>query len=159
MKLKELKEFLDNLNSLIFLEDTGMMIPSHFHITEAGLISRKFIDCGGTLREENTFNFQIWVADDIEHRLSPVQLKKIIQIAVSKLNIVNDDIEISIAYQHNTIGMYALEIDNNCLKLSSTQTNCLAIDQCGTGIQKINLSLASLSTPTENSCSKDGGCC
>ncbi len=94
MKLKELKEFLYNVDSLIFLEDTGMMIPSHFYITEAGLISRKFIDCGGTLREENTFNFQIWVANDFEPRLSPVQLKKIVQIAISKLNIVNEDIEI-----------------------------------------------------------------
>ena len=47
------------------------MVPSHFHVTEVGKITKHFIDCGGTVRNEEVVNFQLWQADDYDHRLHP----------------------------------------------------------------------------------------
>jgi hypothetical protein len=52
-------------------------VPEHFHITEIGRIQRHFVDCGGTERMENRINFQLWVANDYDHRLSPEKLKRL----------------------------------------------------------------------------------
>ena len=61
MKLSTFKQHLDNLKAVNFVQTNGTFVPRHFHVTEAGLITKNFIDCGGTAREEKVINFQVWV--------------------------------------------------------------------------------------------------
>ena len=49
MRLSEFKNSLVKQELLTFKLPNGTKIPSHFHVTEVGLITREFIDCGGLL--------------------------------------------------------------------------------------------------------------
>ena len=69
MKLSELKNNLEGLEIVKFQLPNGQLVESHFHVTEVGEIEKRFIDCGGTMRKENTVNFQLWSTDDFDHRL------------------------------------------------------------------------------------------
>ncbi len=59
MKLSTLKEHLASLSAINFKLPDGTFLPSHFHVTEVGLVSKHFIDCGGTERKEKVANFQL----------------------------------------------------------------------------------------------------
>lgn len=58
MKLSEVKQALLSIESLTFLLPEGVQVPAHFHVTEVGMITRHFIDCGGKerLEKKSTFN-------------------------------------------------------------------------------------------------------
>jgi len=71
MKLSEIKEILPTLENVEFQLEDATFVPEHFHVTEVGEITKKFIDCGGVIRNEKVVNFQLWNADDYEHRLKP----------------------------------------------------------------------------------------
>ena len=47
MKLSEIKQHLQNLKTIAFQLPNGDLVPAHFHVTEVGQISKRFIDCGG----------------------------------------------------------------------------------------------------------------
>ena len=68
MTLLEFKEILtqhkDSPNPILFNLDNGGLVPPYFHITEMGLKTKHFVDCGGTLRSEQNITFQIWTEDD-----------------------------------------------------------------------------------------------
>ena len=74
MKLSEIKKHLNQLETIEFKLPNGDLVPRHFHVTEVGKVSKTFIDCGGTLRQESLINFQLWEADDYDHRLHPEKL-------------------------------------------------------------------------------------
>ena len=93
MKLQEFKENLINLDQLTFVLPNGSYVPPHFHLTEIGENSKRFVDCGGTIREEKTANFQLWSADDFDHRLEVSKVLSIIDMAQDQLNLGNLDIE------------------------------------------------------------------
>ena len=57
MKLSEVKQALNELNNLTFKLENGEIVPEHFHITEVGIESKEFIDCGGTIRNEKKVIF------------------------------------------------------------------------------------------------------
>jgi|TARA_R110000737_G_scaffold347664_1_gene379712 hypothetical protein len=153
MKLSEFKKALNNTPLQFTLED-GNMIPAHFHITEIGAISKKFIDCGGTLRNEEKISFQLWYSEDVDHRLTTEKLLKIIEIGEKQIGLTDDDIEVE--YQNSTIGKFNLEKSDFGFILTNKQTACLAMDQCGIPVEKVKKSLSSL---TENTCTPGGGCC
>ena len=71
MKLSEIKQELNTLDTVAFELPNGTLVPEHFHVTEVGLITKNFIDCGGKVRKETVVNFQLWDANDFEHRLKP----------------------------------------------------------------------------------------
>lgn len=50
-------------HALNFILPGGQALPAHFHITEVGHVKRRFIDCGGTVRERETCLLQAWVAE------------------------------------------------------------------------------------------------
>jgi hypothetical protein len=129
MKLQTFKSKLETLSRLNFKLENGEKIPAHFHITEVGEITRKFIDCGGTLREDSKINFQLYVADDVDHRLSPTKLLGIIRKSERALNL--EDLEIEVEYQSGTIGKFSLETDEESFVLQNTFTDCLAKETCG----------------------------
>ena len=78
MKLSEIKKHLSTTEKVNFELQNGTLVPEHFHVTEVGLVTKHFIDCGGTIRNEKVVNFQLWDANDFDHRLKPEKLLNII---------------------------------------------------------------------------------
>lgn len=154
MKLSEVKNALSNLETIAFELPNGEWVPNHFHVTEIGKITKKFIDCGGKLREEEVINFQLWNADDYDHRLHPEKLIHIIELSEKKLLL--DDCEIEVEYQGQTIEKYALDFDGTNFLLTTKQTDCLAKDNCGIPIEKPKIKLSDLQ---KGSCTPGSGCC
>ena len=53
MKISEFKNIVQHLKYIVFELPEGKKVPSHFHITEIGIIRKTYIDCGGNIRDEN----------------------------------------------------------------------------------------------------------
>ena len=149
MKLSEIKKNLLNLENVQFLLPNLQLVPENFHVTEVGMISKKFIDCGGTVRQETVVNFQLWDANDYDHRLKPHKLLSIIELSEQKLGI--EDYEIEVEYQDQTIGKYDLGFNGTQFLLVNKQTACLATEKC-------NIPIA-ISETENTSCAPGGGCC
>jgi len=154
MKLSEIKKSLAIAEAVNFKLEDGTRVPEHFHVTEVGVVTKHFIDCGGTIRNEKVANFQLWDANDVEHRLKPEKLMRIIGLSEEKLGM--EDLEVEVEYQSTTIGKYDLRFDGSDFVLVSKHTACLAADNCGTGGKK-KVSLAELSSSA--CCTPGGGCC
>ncbi len=155
MKLSEIKNTLPSLENVVFKLENGESVPEHFHVTEVGMISKKFIDCGGVIREEKKVGFQLWDANDFEHRLKPTKLLNIIKLSEQKLGI--EDQEIEVEYQGATIGKFHLDFNGQHFVLLSTITACLAEDSCGIPKEKQKVKLTALTA--QNACTPGGGCC
>lgn len=156
MKLSEIKKQLSNVETVAFVLPNGTYVPEHFHVTEIGLITKNFIDCGGTVRNETVVNFQLWNANDLEHRLKPKKLLDIIALSEKVIGI--GDFEIEVEYQSETISKYDLEFNGKDFTLLNKQTACLAQDQCGAPKEKQKIKLADITTQT-NCCTYGGSCC
>jgi hypothetical protein len=157
MKLSDLKQILTTLENVEFQLENGTFVPEHFHVTEVGMITKNFIDCGGVIRTEKVVNFQVWNADDFEHRLKPNKLLNIIKLSEEKLGI--EDFEIEVEYQSDTIGKYDLEFNGKTFVLANKTTACLAQDACGIPSEKQKKNLAELSVNQTNACTPGGDCC
>jgi len=155
MTLSEIKNSLSTMDQVRFVLPNGERIPEHFHVTEVGTIEKHFIDCGGTVRNENVVNFQLWYSDDHDHRLSAVKLRSIIELSERTLGL--EDHEIEVEYQSDTIGKYGLRFNGEAFELTEKQTDCLARDKCGVPEEKPRVSLASLDA--NNNCEPGSGCC
>lgn len=149
MKLSQIKLILPNIENVEFQLENGTFVPEHFHVTEVGMVTKNFIDCGGTIRSEKVVNFQLWDADDYEHRLKPGKLLSIIELSEQKLGI--EDLEIEVEYQASTIGRYDLEFNGKHFILKNKQTACLAPELCVPSSVEISLK--------DNGCTPGGGCC
>lgn len=157
MKLSEAKQILAQSQTIQFLLPEGSLVPSHFHVTEIGLIDKHFIDCGGTVRNEQKVNFQLYSANDYNHRLHPEKLIHIIELSEKALNI--PDLEIEVEYQGETIGKYGLGFDGRQFVLESTKTDCLAKDKCGIPSSKPKIRLSDLQKSKDICCEPASGCC
>jgi hypothetical protein len=71
MRLSAIKSELQKATTIAFRLPNGELVAPHFHVTEVGKITKHFIDCGGTIRSEEVANFQLWEAQDYDHRLHP----------------------------------------------------------------------------------------
>lgn len=149
MKLSEIKTLLSTAETVNFELENGTKVPEHFHVTEVGIISKHFIDCGGKVRTEKVANFQLWDANDFEHRLKPQKLLNIISLSEKVLGM--EDLEIEVEYQSDTIGKYNLGFDGTHFILLSKKTACLANDNCGTQENQLKTE--------ETCCTPGGGCC
>jgi hypothetical protein len=157
MKLSEFKNQLGSMTELNFILPNGTIVPEHFHVTEVGQITKRFIDCGGSIRNEKVVNFQLWEANDFDHRLAPKKLSDIISLSEKVLGV--EDAEIEVEYQGETIGKYGIDFNGKQFLLTSKQTACLASDKCGIGSEKIKLSLSDLQNTSKNACMPGGNCC
>ncbi|MEM7574046.1 MAG: DUF6428 family protein [Bacteroidota bacterium] len=171
MHLSELKHFLSTADQLLILQADGVPVPRHFHVTEVGLVTKHFIDCGGTVRQESVVNLQLWEANDYDHRLHPEKMLQILELTEQKLAM--PDLEIEVEYQGATIGKYGLEIGkvreeladrddsvatySRALQLVPKQTDCLAKPDCG--LPKVKVELSNLVAADSNCCVPGGGCC
>lgn len=157
MKLSQVKALLPTLDNVVFKLENGTFVPEHFHVTEVGMITKHFIDCGGTIRDEKTVNFQLWNANDFEHRLKPTKLLNIIELSEKQLKI--EDAEIEVEYQSDTIGKYNLAFDGKYFILQNKTTACLANDKCGMPQKKQKIKLSELQIAQTSHCSPNSGCC
>ena len=160
MTVSEVKLVLKKLDKIGFQLTNGELVPSHFHVTEVGKITKHFMDCGGVVREEEVANFQLWNANDYDHRLQPEKLLNIIELSENVLKI--DDLEIEVEYQAEvnalqTIGKFGLDFNGTNFLLTSKQTNCLAQDQCGIPEGKQKVTLSDLNS--DPCCAPDSNCC
>ena len=155
MKLSQAKSILKTLKTLGFQLPNGEFVPSHFHVTEIGKITKHFIDCGGTERNEQVVNFQLWNANDYDHRLHLEKLISIIELSESRLNI--GDLEVEVEYQGDTIGKFGLDFDGENFLLTTKQTDCLARDKCNVPPKKAPVKFTNLVSDT--CCSPEGNCC
>lgn len=150
MKLSEVKVVLEKLDRVDFQFEDGTFVAEHFHVTEVGQVTKKFIDCGGTIREEVKVSFQLWNADDYQHRLKAGKLLNIIRLSETKLGIVDAEIEVEVQGKE-TIGKYFLAFNGTHFLLKNTLTACLAEDACG-------IIPSSQAAPT-SCCDPNTGCC
>jgi hypothetical protein len=157
MRLSQVKALLPTLDNVTFKLENGTFVPEHFHVTELGMITKQFIDCGGTIRNEKSVSFQLWNANDFDHRLKPMKLLNIIELSEKKLGI--EDAEIEVEYQSDTIGKYALAFDGTNFVLQNKTTACLAMDTCGIPQEKQKIALADLPKAQSSHCAPGKGCC
>ena len=135
MNLRELKDLLSShlkANVRFFLPD-GSFIAAHAHVTEAARIDKKFVDCGGTFRQDSYCRLQTWVADDTDHRLTAGKLLGILEKAESIL--LSEDLEVDIEHEIMFISQFPLEkIEASdaevVLQLTVRHTACLAPEKC-----------------------------
>ena len=154
MKISEMKQFLTGLEAVNFRLPNGDYLPSHFHVTEVGLVSKHFIDCGGVERKETVANFQLWEAGDYDHRLAPQKFLHILNLSEQILG--SADLDIEVEYQQATIGKFGLTQDGDDFVLTPKQTACLAQDACGIpSLQLVALPQAQAAA----CCTPGGGCC
>ena len=138
MILAELKQLLfENPDAAVAIQlPDGGFVPSHFHVTEVGLVSKDFIDCGGTRRSSQRCQLQIWVANDTDHRINASKLLQIISIGQSLLG--SEDLEVDLEYGEDFISQFPL-VAADCtdqrilLSVAGRATDCLAKDRCGVG--------------------------
>lgn len=155
MKLSEIKKHLATAEAVNFKLADGTYVPEHFHVTEVGIVDKHFIDCGGTVRREKVANFQLWNADDTEHRLKPQKLIHIIDLSEKVLGM--EDYAIEVEYQSNTIGKYDLAFDGTDFLLLDKHTDCLAKENCGVPENKGQMETAG--EKTGSCCTPGGKCC
>ena len=151
MKISEIKNSLNQLKQVTFVLPNGAHVPPHFHITELGIISKDYIDCGGTIRQEKIANFQLWSANDFDHRIEPQKIIDIIDLALNSIGL--EDLEVEVEYQSDTIGKYGLSFNGTHFQLIDTKTDCLAKDKCGIPEEEETIPVAS------SCCEPSSGCC
>ena len=153
MTISELKTVLSSSpdRAITIALPDGETVPPHFHVTEVAFSRKEFIDCGGTIRKEGKCLLQIWVADDVDHRVDSSKLAAILEHG--KPVLPTDALPVELEYNHPGLTHFPLEkVEANdgglVLKLGHRHTDCLAKDVCGI-------------TPAEEEacCTPGSGCC
>ena len=119
-----------------FMLPDESFVPAHFHITEVGRVHKDFIDCGGTVRSTTACVLQVWVAQDLDHRLDTTKLATIIRMAGSILG--SNELPVEVEYEDAAVSQFSLaaaEVTPSGILfyLGSKHTACLAPDRCGVG--------------------------
>ena len=157
MKLSQFKTLLAAGPTLALHLPDGTRVPAHFHVTEVGEVTKNFVDCGGKVRLERKINFQLWSADDTDHRLTATKLLSIIELAQDRFGFGDQEIEFE--YQGaRTIEKFGLALKNDELHLTGTETACLALEACGIPLPKKMISLGAM-VAGKGSCTPGSGCC
>lgn len=136
MKLSELKSLLRAYPDALprFILPGGDHIPAHFHLTEVGHVTKKFVDCGGTFRSREVCVLQTYVGEDFEHRLPAKRFADILELGRAILP--DDDLEVEVEWDCCVISQYPIESVRTLghrleLQLAGKHTDCLAKQKCG----------------------------
>lgn len=111
----------------------GALVPAHAHVTEVARVEKRFVDCGGTLRDERWCRLQVWVADDTEHRLTAGKLAQILDKGRPVLG--DAALEVDVEYEAPVITQFpALSAEPGpegvVVSLGTRRTACLAPEKC-----------------------------
>jgi hypothetical protein len=135
MKIAELKNELKKHPeaNVRFILPNGESVPAHAHVTEVARIDKRFIDCGGTLRNDSLCRLQTWFSDDVDHRLTAGKLAKILDKAGPILQ--SDDLDVDVEHEVGYITQFPLaavelSAEQIALRLTERHTACLAMDKC-----------------------------
>ena len=135
MKLHQFKTLLaDNRDKQFLLQlPAGKAVPQSFHITEVGLISKTFIDCGGKVHSIQSCQLQAWIGPDVDHTIEAGKMADILEKA--QAIIPNDFLDLEVEYEDEVISQYAVESaqvsdDAVTLLLATKHTDCLAKELC-----------------------------
>src|SRR5687767_9407319 len=82
----------------------GSPVPVSFHVTEVGRVQKTFIDCGGVLRETVACQLQVWVGEDVDHRIEAEKAAKILEKA--KTFLPDESVPVEIEYEDEVISQY-----------------------------------------------------
>ena len=142
----------------------GALVPAHFHLTEFGVVTKAFVDCGGTFRRERKATLQLWTSVDVDHRLSRERLLEILALGS---HFDADGLEVQVEVQGGaTIEVYGLEAgDGGQLRLTGTQTACLAGVACGLPLpvqaaaQTVGRAFDNPAQSAAVCCTPESGCC
>lgn len=111
----------------------GQFVPAHFHITEVGLVKKKFIDCGGQQREDCHLQIQLWIGEDHQHRLTAVKALRILELSDVILpdELERESLPVVFEYQTEVTALYplrAIEVTDQAVQLMTAilPTQCLA---------------------------------
>ncbi len=112
---------------------SGVLVPAHFHITEVGHVTKRFIDCGGTRRTQETCLLQTWVHDDTEHRLFAGKLADIFERAGDLLP--SHELPVEIEHEGESVSQFTVEgaefsSGSLVIQLGAKHTDCLARGIC-----------------------------
>lgn len=136
MQLNELKSLLaENADRHFRIRlPEGDAIPQSFHVTEIGHVRKTFLDCGGTRRETETCQLQVWVGEDYDHRIETGKMAGILEKSGAVLP--DDSVPVEIEYEDRVISQYTItghEITGDAviLVLAHKHTECLAPELCG----------------------------
>lgn len=135
MRVSELAKVLSNSPeaTIRFQLPNGELSPAHAHVTEVARVSKRFIDCGGTFREDTLCRLQTWVADDYDHRLTAGKLVKVLEKARPILG--EEDLEVDIEHDMGFVTQFPLHAatlngTELILVLNGRNTACLAPELC-----------------------------
>jgi hypothetical protein len=147
MKVEQLMEFLEGSEEdvPVSIAFPGREVPAHFHVTEIGRVEKVFVDCGGALRMNNYCSMQIWVANDVDHRITPKKLHDM--ICKSEALVSLNDLPVMIEYGEEVVSLYELkDVRYGRLYMEPKKAECLAPEVCGVEV-------------LENKCCSGDGCC
>lgn len=149
MKLSEIKSILPDLENLELKLENGTFVPEQFHVTEVGMITKHFIDFGGITRDKKVVNFQLWNANEFEHRLKPIKLLNIIKFPEHKLGF--QELGLEVEYQLAKKRNLGMVFQGTSFTLTNKQTHCLAKDKSGIPQNKLQTQTTSFAP--------ESGCC
>ena len=141
----------------------GNSVPAHFHITEVGHMTKRFMDCGGTLRTTESCLLQTWVHSDVDHRLDTTKLANILRMAGDVLPSL--DLPVDIEHEADVVSQYPVVAgasDGTTLTLMTSlkHTACLAMDVCCAPSPAAHTSTAAKPRIKAGTCcTPGGGCC
>jgi len=144
----------------------GEAVATHFHITEVGHMTKRFMDCGGTLRHTESCLLQTWVHSDVDHRLDTTKLAHILRMAGDVLPSL--DLPVEIEHEAGVVSQYPVisaSSDGQTLTLitSLKHTACLAMDLCCAPAEaKAGATTLTADRPRVKAgscCSPSSGCC
>lgn len=135
MKLHQLKSLLSAHPGKMFQFQLPGEVPApvSFHITEVGLVTKTFIDCGGKTHSVSTCQLQAWVGPDVDHRIETAKLAGILE--KSAAIVPNDFLEVEIEYEAPILSQFPvldarITGDAVVLVLGTKHTDCLAKELC-----------------------------
>ena len=114
----------------------GSFVPAHFHVTEVGHVQKTFIDCGGVVRSTAACVIQVWVANDVNHRVNTTKLSRIFHLAAPILK--EKGLSVEIEFERDVVSQFPLvsvdaATDSVTFQLGSKHTACLAPQLCVVG--------------------------
>lgn len=135
-KLKKIIETNLNKKMNFVFKNSGNKIPENFHVTEIGRLNKLFVDCGGQAREFFKCVVQIWVANDLDHRISTTKFNSILNLAGQNLFSNFQNLDVNIEFQQESLSYFSLvdfyvDDDSVTFYLDTIKTDCLAKSKCG----------------------------
>ncbi len=157
--LKQLAAYPE-LNLSLRLPD-GSCLPAHFHITEVGHVTKRFVDCGGVRRVQENCLLQTWVHDDVKHRLCAGKLAGVFE----RVGDVLEDLSLPVEFEVELgtvaqfgLGGVSVVAGNLELALTAKHTDCLARGVCLPGGCDAEPD-SDCEPAVAPACSPGGGCC